>query len=117
MLHGARSYVLCDDDGQIVEAHSITAGLDYPGVGPEHSFLKDSGRATYLSRDRRRGAGGLSAARPHRGDPLRARERARDRGAAGGGATLPDGAVMIVNVSGRGDKDMGTISKRLGVTL
>jgi tryptophan synthase beta chain len=49
VLHGARSYVLCDEDGQILEAHSISAGLDYPGVGPEHSFLKDSGRAVYLN--------------------------------------------------------------------
>ena len=49
MLHGARSYVLCDDDGQIAEAHSISAGLDYPGVGPEHSYLKETGRAQYLS--------------------------------------------------------------------
>jgi tryptophan synthase beta chain len=49
VLHGARSYVLCDDDGQIEEAHSISAGLDYPGVGPEHSHLKNTGRATYLS--------------------------------------------------------------------
>src|SRR5262249_9516125 len=49
VLHGARSYVLCDDEGQIAEAHSISAGLDYPGVGPEHSYLKDTGRARYLS--------------------------------------------------------------------
>jgi tryptophan synthase beta chain len=49
VLHGSKSYVLCDDDGQITEAHSISAGLDYPGVGPEHSWLKDTGRATYIS--------------------------------------------------------------------
>src|SRR6185369_785986 len=49
ILHGARSYVLCDDEGQISEAHSISAGLDYPGVGPEHSHLKDTKRARYLS--------------------------------------------------------------------
>ena len=48
MLHGNRTYVLCDDDGQIIETHSISAGLDYPGVGPEHAFLKDSGRAEYV---------------------------------------------------------------------
>ncbi len=56
VLHGSKSYVLCDDGGQIMEAHSISAGLDYPGVGPEHSWLKESGRATYLLGDRRRGA-------------------------------------------------------------
>src|SRR6185436_12881425 len=49
VLHGSKSYVLTDDDGQILHAHSISAGLDYPGVGPEHSYLKDSGRATYAS--------------------------------------------------------------------
>src|SRR5262245_18367302 len=49
VLHGSKSYVLCDDDGQIQEAHSISAGLDYPGVGPEHSQLKDTRRATYLT--------------------------------------------------------------------
>src|SRR4051812_24704949 len=49
ILHGARSYVLCDDEGQIAEAHSISAGLDYPGVGPEHAFMKETGRARYLS--------------------------------------------------------------------
>src|ERR1700741_5541826 len=49
VLHGARSYVLCDDEGQIAEAHSISAGLDYPGVGPEHSHLRDTGRARYLA--------------------------------------------------------------------
>jgi tryptophan synthase beta chain len=49
VLHGAMSYLLQDDDGQVIEAHSISAGLDYPGVGPEHSFLKDSGRAEYYS--------------------------------------------------------------------
>jgi tryptophan synthase beta chain len=48
VLHGNRTYVICDDDGQIIETHSISAGLDYPGVGPEHAFLKDSGRAEYV---------------------------------------------------------------------
>ncbi|MCR2287569.1 tryptophan synthase subunit beta, partial [Salmonella enterica] len=48
VLHGNRTYVLCDDDGQIIETHSVSAGLDYPGVGPEHAFLADTGRARYL---------------------------------------------------------------------
>ena len=48
VLHGNRTYVLCDDDGQIIETHSVSAGLDYPGVGPEHAFLKDRGRADYV---------------------------------------------------------------------
>ncbi len=64
VLHGARSYLLQDGDGQILEAHSISAGLDYPGVGPEHSWLKDSGRVKYFSATDERGAGSLHAAAP-----------------------------------------------------
>jgi len=117
VLHGARSYVLCDDDGQIAEAHSISAGLDYPGVGPEHSHLKDTGRASYLSvTDEEALAGFARLARTE--GILCALESAHAIAALPAvAAKLPDGAVMIVNVSGRGDKDMGTIAKRLGVTL
>ena len=117
ILHGARSYVLCDDDGQISEAHSISAGLDYPGVGPEHSFLKESGRARYLSvTDAEALAGFQRLARTE--GILCALESAHAIAALPKvAADLSDGAVVIVNVSGRGDKDMGTISKRLGVTL
>jgi tryptophan synthase beta chain len=117
VLHGARSYVLCDDDGQISEAHSISAGLDYPGVGPEHAFLKESGRAGYLSvTDAEALAGFQRLARTE--GILCALESAHAIAALPTvAAGLPDGAVVIVNVSGRGDKDMGTISKRLGVTL
>jgi tryptophan synthase beta chain len=117
ILHGARSYVLCDDDGQISEAHSISAGLDYPGVGPEHSFLKETGRATYLSvTDDGAIAGFQRLARTE--GILCALESAHAIAALPQvAAALPDGAVIIVNVSGRGDKDMGTLAKRLGVSL
>jgi tryptophan synthase beta chain len=117
ILHGARSYVLCDDDGQISEAHSISAGLDYPGVGPEHSFLKETGRATYLSvTDEGAIAGFQRLARTE--GILCALESAHAIAALPEvAAALPDGAVIIVNVSGRGDKDMGTLAKRLGVSL
>jgi tryptophan synthase beta chain len=116
VLHGARSYVLCDDDGQISEAHSISAGLDYPGVGPEHSFFKETGRATYLAvTDDEAIAGFRLLARTE--GILCALESAHAIAALPKiAATLSDGAVMIVNVSGRGDKDMGTLSARLGVT-
>ena len=77
VLHGSRSYVLADDDGQVLESHSISAGLDYPGVGPEHPYLKDSGRADVRARDRRRGAGGVPPAVPARGDHPGARVGAR----------------------------------------
>jgi tryptophan synthase beta chain len=117
ILHGARSFVLCDDEGQIAEAHSISAGLDYPGVGPEHSFLKETGRATYLSATDDEALGGFQLLARTEGilpalessHAIAALERVA--------AALPEGAVIVVNVSGRGDKDMGTIAKRLGVTL
>jgi len=117
ILHGARSYVLCDDDGQISEAHSISAGLDYPGVGPEHSFLKETGRATYLSvTDDQAIAGFQRLARTE--GILCALESAHAIAALPQvAATLPDGAVVIANVSGRGDKDIGTLAARLRVTL
>ena len=117
ILHGARSYVLCDDDGQISEAHSISAGLDYPGVGPEHSFLKETGRASYLAvTDDDAIAGFQRLARTE--GILCALESAHAIAALPQvAATLPDGAILIANVSGRGDKDMGTLAARLGVTL
>jgi tryptophan synthase beta chain len=117
VLHGARSYVLCDDEGQISAAHSISAGLDYPGVGPEHSFLKDTGRASYLSvTDDEALAGFQRLARTE--GILCALESAHAIAALPKvAAGLPADAAVIVNVSGRGDKDMGTIASRLGVTL
>jgi tryptophan synthase beta chain len=113
VLHGTRSYVLCDDDGQIAEAHSISAGLDYPGVGPEHSYYRDSGRARYIAAT---DSEALDACR------LLARTEgiipALESSHAVAGLvqlapTLADGATVIVNVSGRGDKDMGTIANRM----
>ena len=79
VLHGALSLLIQDDDGQVAETHSISAGLDYPGVGPEHSYLATTGRATYETVDRRRGARRVRAAGADRGDPSRARVVARDR--------------------------------------
>jgi tryptophan synthase beta chain len=117
VLHGARSFVLCDDEGQIAEAHSISAGLDYPGVGPEHSHLKQTGRATYLSVTDDEALEGFKQLARTEGI-LPALESSHAIAALGQvAAQLSDGAVMIANVSGRGDKDMGTIAKRLGVTL
>jgi tryptophan synthase beta chain len=117
ILHGARSYVLCDDEGQISEAHSISAGLDYPGVGPEHSHLKQTGRATYLSVTDTEALEGFKLLARTEGI-LPALESSHAIAAlAQVAARLPEGAVIVANVSGRGDKDMGTIAKRLGVTL
>ena len=83
VLHGALSSVLADDEGQILEAHSVSAGLDYPGVGPQHAQLRDSGRVRYLAVTDDRGARGLRRARPARGDHPGAGALARDRLAAG----------------------------------
>jgi tryptophan synthase beta chain len=117
VLHGARSYVLCDDEGQISEAHSISAGLDYPGVGPEHSFLRDTGRARYLAvTDRQALEAFQQLARTEGILPALESSHAI--------ASLPqvarelgDDAVLLVSLSGRGDKDMGSVAKALGVEL
>ena len=117
VLHGARSYLLCDDEGQILPAHSISAGLDYPGVGPEHSVLKDSGRADYFAvTDQDALAGFKQLARTEGILPALESSHAI-AGLPRVVASLPDNALVIVNVSGRGDKDMGTIAEALGVAL
>jgi tryptophan synthase beta chain len=118
VLHGSKSYVLCDDGGQIMEAHSISAGLDYPGVGPEHSWLKESGRATYLSATDdeaiamtnllARTEGIIPAletahAFARLGDI--ARRLASERGRP---------VAIVLGLSGRGDKDLSTILDRVG---
>jgi tryptophan synthase beta chain len=108
VLHGARSSVLADEDGQIADAHSISAGLDYPGVGPEHAFLRDSGRAKYLTatdeealaafQDLARTEGILPAL-----EPAHALARARDL----------EAELILVGLSGRGDKDLAEVLERL----
>jgi tryptophan synthase beta chain len=117
ILHGARSYVLCDEEGQISEAHSISAGLDYPGVGPEHSHFKTTRRAEYVSATDDEAMAGFQLLARTEGI-LPALESSHAVAARGPiAAKLPERSIIIVNVSGRGDKDMGTIAKRLGVTL
>ncbi|HVZ74449.1 MAG TPA: tryptophan synthase subunit beta [Polyangia bacterium] len=117
VLHGAKSYLLCDDEGQIAEAHSISAGLDYPGVGPEHAHLKDTGRARYLSVTDAEAMEGFQLLARTEGI-LAALESSHAIAALKGvAAELDRDAVIVMCLSGRGDKDMGTIAKRLGVTL
>ena len=112
VLHGSKSYVLVRDDGQIAEAHSISAGLDYPGVGPEHSAWKDSGRATYVSRTDEEALAGLERLARTEGI-LCALETAHAIAALDEVAKLtgPDGTI-ILGLSGRGDKDMVTVANR-----
>ena len=114
VLHGSMSYVLCGDDGQIQEAHSISAGLDYPGVGPEHSYWKDSGRATYVARTDAEALEGLTLLARTEGI-LCALETAHAIAALKEvAARVGAGGVVIVCVSGRGDKDMVTVAKAMG---
>ena len=113
VLHGSLSYLLQDEDGQVLPTHSISAGLDYPGVGPEHSYLKESGRAEYVAATDAQALEGFQALAGNEGI-LPALEPAH---AIGWLLTrpLPDGALVVVNVSGRGDKDLETVRTALGV--
>jgi tryptophan synthase beta chain len=113
VLHGAYSYLLQDAEGQVTETHSISAGLDYPGVGPELSALKDSGRLTLRPMTDTQALNSLVALAQTEGI-LCALETAHALAAAQVLAeTLPDNARVLVNLSGRGDKDLGTIEKVL----
>ena len=115
VLHGARSYLLQDEDGQTLETHSISAGLDYPGVGPEHAWLHDRGRASYAAvtdaeameafRLLCRTEGILPAI-----ESAHALAGARQLGRELG----PDG-IVLVNLSGRGDKDVDTAARWFGL--
>jgi tryptophan synthase beta chain len=112
VLHGSKSYVLTHDDGQIAHAHSISAGLDYPGVGPEHAAWKDAGRAVYLSRTDDEALAGVERLARTEGI-LCALETAHAIAALDEVARMtgPDSSI-IVGLSGRGDKDMVTIAQR-----
>jgi tryptophan synthase beta subunit len=117
VLHGSRSYVLQDEHGQIVETHSISAGLDYPGVGPEHSQLRDSGRATYCGVTDEQALAGFRLLCETEGIiPALESAHAIWQGAELARQLAPD-QIVLVNLSGRGDKDMPTVATALGVTL
>jgi tryptophan synthase beta chain len=111
LLHGSRSYLLQDDDGQIVEAYSISAGLDYPGVGPEHSWLKDSGRAQYESVTDDEAMQAMRLLSRTEGIIPAIESAHALAGALRIGPTLGPDGVILVNLSGRGDKDMDTANK------
>jgi tryptophan synthase beta chain len=117
ILHGNRTYLLQDDDGQIIETHSISAGLDYPGVGPEHAWLKDSGRADYVSIDDAEALEAFHALCRFEGI-LPALESSHAAAyAAKIAPTLPKDRILLVNLSGRGDKDMHTVAEKTGLSL
>jgi len=115
VLHGARSYMLQDEDGQTMESHSISAGLDYPGVGPEHSWLKDLGRAQYRGISDDEAMQALRLLSRTEGI-IPAIETAHGlAGALKLGFELGPEAIILVNLSGRGDKDMETAAKYFGL--
>ena len=114
VLHGAKSYMLQDEDGQTVESHSISAGLDYPGVGPEHSWLKDLQRAQYFGISDDEAMQALKALSQTEGI-IPAIETAHAlAGVIKYGSTLKPGSSVLINLSGRGDKDMETVGKYFG---
>jgi tryptophan synthase beta chain len=111
VLHGARSSVLADEDGQILDAHSISAGLDYPGVGPEHAWLRDSGRARYVGATDDEALAAFQRLARTEGivpalEPSHALARVDDL----------DGELVVVCLSGRGDKDLAEVVRALGVS-
>jgi tryptophan synthase beta subunit len=119
VLHGAFSYLLQDAEGQVIETHSLSAGLDYPGVGPEHSYLKATGRASYVSCDDARALAAFQTLSQEEGI-IPALESAHAVGhllALAEQGELRTGDLIVLNLSGRGDKDMGTVAAALGVTL
>ncbi len=117
VLHGNRTYLMSDDDGEIIETHSISAGLDYPGVGPEHAWLKDSGRAQYVNITDNEALGGFYALTRMEGI-IPALESSHAMAYVMKLApTMKQDDILIVNLSGRGDKDMQTMAKREGIEL
>lgn len=116
VLHGNRTYLLMNEDGQIEEGHSISAGLDYPGIGPEHAWLKETGRVTYLSATDAEALAAFQLCARLEGiipalEPAHALAKAVEVA-----SQKPEGHLMVVNISGRGDKDIFTVADHLGGT-
>ena len=115
VLHGAKSYVLQDKHGQIRETHSISAGLDYPGVGPEHSYLKDSGRATYVAVSDEEALEGFQLLCKTEGITPALESAHAIFYAVKMADSLSKEQIIVINLSGRGDKDMHIVVEALGV--
>ena len=114
VLHGNRTYLLMDDDGQILEGHSISAGLDYPGIGPEHAWLKENGRVTYLSATDKEALNAFQLCSQLEGiipalEPAHALAKVMDIA-----PKKPKDHLMVLGLSGRGDKDIFTVADHLG---
>lgn len=115
VLHGSRTYVLQDEDGQTIESHSISAGLDYPGVGPEHSWLADIGRAEYIPATDDEAMQALRLLSQTEGIIPAIESAHALAGAIRIGRELGEDAIIAVNLSGRGDKDMATAGRYFGL--
>lgn len=117
VLHGALSYLLSDEEGQVFEAYSISAGLDYPGVGPEHSFLKDSGRVMYRAITDQEALGGFQFLTRTEGIIPALESSHAVAEAMKIARTLKKDDILVINLSGRGDKDIYTVADVMGVKL
>lgn len=117
VLHGSHSYLLQDRWGQVLETHSISAGLDYPGVGPEHSYYKETGRATYVAVTDKEALEGFRLLCQTEGIAPALEPAHAIAYVAQLAPTLPPDAVIVVCLSGRGDKDMEVVAKALGMSI
>jgi tryptophan synthase beta chain len=117
VLHGNRTYILQDKNGQVTETHSVSAGLDYPGVGPEHAYLKDIKRAEYVAIDDEEALAAFHTLCRIEGIiPALESSHAVAYGLKMAATMSPD-QMVLVNLSGRGDKDMHTVAERGGIEL
>jgi tryptophan synthase beta chain len=117
ILHGTRSYVLQDDDGQTIESHSISAGLDYPGVGPEHAYLHDIGRAEYRAINDDAAMNAFALLCKTEGIIPAIESAHALAGAMIIGNELGPDSTLLINLSGRGDKDVQTAAEYFGIPL
>lgn len=117
VLHGNKTYLLQDDNGQIAHAHSISAGLDYPGVGPEHAWLKDTGRAEYVSITDDEAMEGFKVLTQEEGILPALESSHAIAHVLKLAPTLPKDKTIVVCLSGRGDKDIHTVAEQMGVKL
>ena len=117
VLHGFKSYLMQDENGQIIETHSVSAGLDYPGVGPEHSWLKDAGRAEYVAINDDEAMRAFHDLCKYEGIIPALESSHALAHAIKLAPTMDSDQVLLVNLSGRGDKDINTVAKLTGITL
>jgi len=117
VLHGNRTYLLMDEDGQIEEAHSISAGLDYPGIGPEHSWLHETGRVKYVPITDREALKAFQLCTELEGIIPALESAHAIAWVMKLAPALPKDHIMVMNLSGRGDKDIFTVAKALGAEI